>query len=353
MGQETARARVVRALPPCSLTRARRPLDSYGCCRRAAAELLPSASVTADPATERALLAAGRTRALGMHFLGHFLGISGRPTPVGTARLTLDRPVLDCQPPAVPVLSYCALADLVLGSAIRSHFGAGARLGTVTLAIQHPTAPVQGPLVGEGRALEPRASHSVAQASIATGDRVVGHAQGWFSALPPPGGRKPRPLPWEVEELPPVPTLAPADLDEAEARALAAVQAAERRARASGTAVEDELLHFTWHPSDPHTAHGELTVGPELGNRVGHLQGGALYAAGARAAFQALGGHGWILADGYYQFLRPGDGLQLAVRAEVLRRGRSAAFAQAHLAVDGVPVGVGLYAFQAAHPPTA
>ena len=311
--------------------------------------MLPSAPVNRDPATERALLAAGRTRALGMHFLGHFVGISGRPAPVGTARLTLDRPVLETRPPSVPVLSYCALADLALGSAIRSHFGPGARLGTVTLAIQHPTEPTEGPLVGEARATEPRGAHSIAQAVFTDGDRVVGHAQGWFSALPPPGGRVPPRLPWEMADLPSVPPLDLADLSEAESQALAAVQAADARARASRTAVEDELLHFPWQHAEPHAVHGELTIGPELGNRVGHLQGGALYAAGARAAVQALGGHGWVLADGYYQFLRPGDGRLLGVRAEVLRRGRSAAFVQAHLAVDGVSVGVGLYTFQAAH----
>jgi acyl-coenzyme A thioesterase PaaI-like protein len=155
-------------------------------------------------------------------------------------------------------------------------------------------------------------------------------------------------LPWEIETLPPVPSLTPDELEPAEAQFLATVRAAHARAQAAGTAVEDELLHFTWHPSNPDRAHGELTIGPELGNRVGHLQGGALYATGARVASQALDDGGWALAEGSYQFLRPGDGHRLIVRAEVLRRGRTVAFVQAYLSVDEVLIGAGMYTFRAA-----
>jgi acyl-coenzyme A thioesterase PaaI-like protein len=281
-----------------------------------------------------------------MHFLGHFVGISGRPTPVGTVTLTLPAPVARVGP--IPLLSYCAFADLTLMSAIRSHVGRGARLGTVTLSIQHPRTRARGPILGVSRAPAPYGAYGVTQAVFTIGGEVIGHAQASASALPAPAGRTLQLLPWELDCLPSVPTLTPAELDANELQILTAVQAASRRARAAGTAVEDELLHFAWQPSDADQSTGELTIGPELGNRVGQLQGGALYAAGARAAEHALGNGDWVLGEGAYQFLRPGDGRRLTARAGVLRRGRSVAFAQAHLSVDDVPIGAGLYTFRPA-----
>ncbi len=154
-------------------------------------------------------------------------------------------------------------------------------------------------------------------------------------------------LPWEFNTLPEVPALTMADLKPNEVQFLANVQAANARAAVAGTSVEDELLHFVWHPAGPDTSWGELTIGPELSNRVGHVQGGALYAIAARAGGHALGNGRWDLAEGSYQFLRPAEGRSLTARAAVLRRGRSLAFVQVHIDVDEAAVGAGLFAFRA------
>src|SRR5262249_35144767 len=135
------------------------------------------------------------------------------------------------------------------------------------------------------------------------------------------------------------------DLDASEAAAVASARAAGQRAQEHGTSISEELLHFRWQPTEPGCAEGELTNGPELANRVGHIQGGALYGAAAIVAAEALGVPLARLVDGHYQFLRVADGALLHGRATVLRRGRLASFVEAHLSVDGKAVGYGLFSF--------
>src|SRR5262249_21953832 len=148
--------------------------------------------------------------------------------------------------------------------------------------------------------------------------------------------------------------LAPDQLEPDEAQFLANVRQAQRRAETAGTSVEDELIDFAWRQPDAGSADGgpdavgQLTIGPELGNRVGHLQGGALYAPAARAAHHGLGEDGWRLAAGTYQFLRPGEGELLIARATILRRGRAVAFARTQLDVDRTTIGSGQYVFRPA-----
>jgi acyl-coenzyme A thioesterase PaaI-like protein len=300
-----------------------------------------------DPVLERALLAIGRTRALGLHFYGNFVGIGGGPAPRGTARLTIDGEPPGVGAPGVSAVALATVADLAVGSAIRSHFAVGARMATATLSIQHPIAPVMGPITGRGDAEEATAEQCSGRCVLTGPDgRAVGYAQGWFAALPPPPGWVQRPLPWEWDVLPTieVPTLS--QLDESEAVAVTAARAAGQRASQRGTSISEELLHFRWRPTDDGHAAGVLTNGPELANRVGHIQGGALYGAAAIVAAQALGAPLTHLVDGHYQFLRIADGALLHGEASVLRRGRLASFVEAHLSVDGKPVGYGLFSFR-------
>ena len=80
-------------------------------------------------------------------------------------------------------------------------------------------------------------------------------------------------------------------------------------------------------------------------NRVGHVQGGALYGIALAAAAHAVG-PGMEVAEGHYQFVRPADGERIVVDGAVLRRGRSAAFAEATLTVEGRRVGATRFAFR-------
>jgi acyl-coenzyme A thioesterase PaaI-like protein len=300
-----------------------------------------------DPVLDRALLAVGRTRALGLHFYGNFVGIGGAPAPLATSRLTIDGEPPGVGAPGVSAVALATVADLAIGSAIRSHLEVGARMATATLSIQHPTGPVEGPVVGHGDAEDTAGDQKSGRCVLVAPDgRPVGYAQGWFAALPPPPGWVQRPLPWEWETLPEIAVPSSDGLDDSEQAAVVAALAAGERARRRGTSISEELLHFRWQPTAAGHAVGDLTNGPELANRVGHIQGGALYGAAAIVAAQALGASLTRLVDGHYQFLRIADGALLHGEASVLRRGRLASFVEAQLSVDGKPVGYGLFSFR-------
>lgn len=291
----------------------------------------------------RSLAAVGRRRVAGMHFYGHFVGIAGGWAEGGRSRLHLEGEPDGVGSPDVSAVALATLADLALGAAIRSWLDKGARLGTVTFTVQHPATPVQGPLVADGTALFVADGRGAAQCTLSTPDGAVAQAQGWFGALPPPAGRVLDLLPWERAEPASVPPPSLAELDDREARAVAAARAAGQRAAAHGTAVSHELLAFDWGATPEGRARGTLAIGPELANRVGHLQGGVLYGAAALAAAQVVGVSPSAIIDGHYQFLRPGDGEHLTAEAAVARRGRSVAFVESRLSVDGSLVGLGLF----------
>lgn len=294
----------------------------------------------------RALGAVARTRALGLHVWGHLLGIEGERVPdgegggggggVGGGGVVLRMPAAGAPLPAVAVAS---LADLALGSAVRARIGAGRRLGTTSLSVQHVDPRPRGPLVARGLAahVDEAQGHARCEVTDAAGG-LVALATGWFFALPVPEGRRLQPLPWERDDAR-VSAVRPEDLDERERGAVAAAVAAEDRAAAAATAVADELLGLRFEDAGHDRARGELAVGLHVTNRVGHVQGGALYGVAARAA-EAAAGDGLVVVDGQLQLLRPADGDVLVAEAEVLRRGRRATFAAARLSVDGRLVAV-------------
>jgi len=300
-----------------------------------------------DPILARALRAVGRNRALGLHFYGHFIGIGGTPGADGRAELAIEGDPATDGATGVSAVALATVADLAIGSAIRTHLEPGCRLGTVTLSVQHPLGPVSGPIIARAEAEPAPGDGKPGRCLLTTADgTIVGHAQGWFAALPPPPGVALSLLPWERVDPPPAPIPPLADLDEQEAAAVTAARAAGDRARRRGTSISDELLHFDWHPAVEGAASGELTIGPELANRVGHIQGGALYGAAVIVAMQALGVMSSALVDGHYQFIRPADGKVLHGEGKVLRQGRMAAFVETRLSVDGRLVGTGLFSFR-------
>jgi acyl-CoA thioesterase len=136
------------------------------------------------------------------------------------------------------------------------------------------------------------------------------------------------------------------ELTEREAAAVAATRAAGQRAVQTDTSVSEQLLPIVWEPGLKARARGSLPIGPELGNRVGAIQGGALYAAAAAAASTALADPSAMLVEGTYQFIRPAFGQTLLAEATVLRRGSSVAYAEARLLADDKLVGAGLFTYQ-------
>ena len=294
-----------------------------------------------------AMEAVARTRTRGLHFYGHVLGMTVPPPADGPPRPYLA-PDPCITPGLVPPVAVAVAADLAMGSAVRAAVGAGRRLGTTSMTLHHLSPAVTAPVRTESSVvwLDADRRNGLARADLtdATGT-PVGAAQGWFMALPAPEGVTLRLLPWELDELPAVPGLGPEDLREDERAAVDATLRAAERARAHGTSVSAELTALTWEDAAEGASRGWLRIGPELGNRVGHVQGGALYGIGLAAAARVVGA-GFEPADGSWQFLRPGDGELLVAEASVSRIGRKAAFASVRLTTDGRPVGAGQFAFR-------
>jgi acyl-coenzyme A thioesterase PaaI-like protein len=285
-----------------------------------------------------------------MHYYGHLLGVAGHRPDGGRPRPHLY-PAPAVTPGIVPPVALAAIADLAIGSAVRTALGAGRRLGTVSLTLHHIGSSARAPVDAEPTLLwaDPDTGDGVARCDLrdARGE-LVGAAQGWFLALPVPDGRQLPLLPWErePEPAPRIDALAEGDLDERERAAVAATLRAHERARERGTSIAEELTSPAWaETTDEDTALGTLDVGPEVTNRVGHVQGGALYGIALAAAARAVG-PGMEVAEGHYQFVRPADGERIVVDGAVLRRGRSAAFAEATLTVEGRRVGAARFAFR-------
>src|SRR5438105_7552502 len=134
-----------------------------------------------DNVEQRSLRAIARTRALGLHFYGHFLGIDGPlPTP-GDARLTLEGEPAGVGQGAPSISALATLADLTLGSAVRSRLTPGTLLATATLSLQLLTLDAPGPIRAEASApVQADASQGLARGALLGPHGPIGHAQAWF-----------------------------------------------------------------------------------------------------------------------------------------------------------------------------
>ena len=292
------------------------------------------------PVADRSLAALARTRALGLHTLGHFGGVTGRSDRPGGSALELTPPTWSANGAATSYAETAMLVDLTLGSAIRSALGPGLRLSTINLTIDHLRPASAGPLSATADAdwIEPEELTGLGRVAVVdSSGQKVAVAAGWFVALPAPTDRPLPPVPWEADTIT-VPALTLAELGDDEREIHDELLAAAARAESRGESV----LHALTAPppdltgvrrTDDELAY-PLPTGPSLGNRVRQVQGGALYGAAASAA-AVLAGTEWDVTSGHVQFLRPVSAPQVDVRARTLRRGRRAMFVEVDLGSEG------------------
>lgn len=273
----------------------------------------------------RALEAVAATRARGGFFYAHLAGVTGGSTGEGSARLSTPPEPGHTRPSPMAVAT---LADLALGSALRSVLGTGLLMPTVDLTLTLVREP-RGEVVGEARALPAASGADTATATCDLSDAAgpLGLASGTFALRP--AKRPVRAMPWDGGPSPIQAYAAPAavlereDLSTDERVCLDAVAQAEPPAHESVDALDAALLTF----SAPRHTTGETQahVGPALANRAGHVHGGALMTFAVRTAQAALGHSPSELHTVTLQFLRPATGDDLFGTAVVHRRGRSLA----------------------------
>ena len=286
-----------------------------------------SGSMNSDNAAIRArvLQAIAGNRVPGLHFAGHFLGLEWREVTNYTARMALaDGPQCRDADGTVDLVALGILADNILATPTRTEAPPGARLGTIHLQLNFTGAPVTGDLSAEARLLD-RSEGAALQQSLSSGTisangRTVCHASGEFVILEAPPGVTLAPLPWQRKGPQQIVPVDDRGLDPAEREILRTCNAALAKA-----SPQVSFIQHLWGGVPRRSARGashRVEIGPHIGNRVGHVQGGALFglaAVTARAAAPAT----MMLSNVSAWYISPGRGAALSIRSRVVHAGRT------------------------------
>ena len=287
---------------------------------------------------ERVCRGIAANRVPGLHFPGYFLGLHARG---------MDKSEVWT---ALPYGAHCAnangdmniaaialLADMGPGAAMRVHLPEATRMATATLQLQFTGIPVRSDLECHARfdgffegaaAVQGRTSGRL----VADG-KVVCHTVGTFATPPAPPGVKVVPVPWEaMERLPP--PVAPRDMAPDEKQIL-------KSARAALKAVDEKrsFIEHLWaqiakpRAGEEGGADNTVRIGPHLGNRVGHVQGGVMIGIAAASAVAALPANARLTGASAW-YISAGMGKRLRVRSRLLQRGRTIAVVRTEVIGD-------------------
>jgi len=285
----------------------------------------PISGPEADHIRRRVLEGLALNRTPGFHFPGHFLALVwphiGTDTVVETMRAG---PHCVDATGAVHPTALGVMLDTALATAPRLAIEPGARQATVHLNVQFTGEPARGELRMETKLEGFSASNAVRQA-LARGDlyadgKAIAYGTATFVVLPTPPGVTLAPLPWQEANREPVRALSADELDASER----SVYAASERALAAAQAGHSYVEHF-WDALPVATKDGarcRVQIGPRLGNRVGHVQGGILFGLATATAQAAVPRHP-MLSNVSAWFISPGRGEGLAIRSKIVHAGRS------------------------------
>ncbi len=269
-------------------------------------------------------LAGNRTP--GLHFPGFFLDIKWQEIAGKAARIAIDDGP-HCSDPngEIDIAALAIIADTALATATRLLITHGARLATTRMQMQFTGAPATGEVSAEAQLLGFGAGaalhQSMTSGTLTANGKPVCYASGEFVLLNPPPGVTLAPLPWQQRPAPPAP-LDIAHLDASERSILKACDAALAKASADISFIQ----HF-WGAVPKHVTHGttmRVALGPHLGNRVGHVQGGISFGMAAACACAAVPAT-MRLSNISAWYIGPGHGKSVTVRSRVVHAGRSIA----------------------------
>ena len=304
----------------------------------------------------RTLTALAGNRTPGFHFPGYFLRLAWprigerdcvQTMESGSHCLDADGRV---NPGAVGVM-----VDGALATAARLGVQAGARLATVNLTLQytgHPATDALSMEAGlEGYYEGDAVPHGITRGVLTSAGKPVCYAAGTFLLVPPPPGVALGPLPWQSEG-PPAEPLARGELSETERAVVRAANAALTRgvrsaneALAKGVRRANEALAKGVRPANEALAQGgdrafiehfwgflpkaapggascRVKIGAQIGNRVGHVQGGILLGLAQATASAAVPRHPAVSTISAW-YISPGNGKAVSVRSKIVHEGRS------------------------------
>lgn len=266
-------------------------------------------------------------RTPGLHFPGFFLDIQWHEVAGQAARVSIaDGPHCRDANGEMDVAALAILADTALATATRLLTAPGARLATIHMQIQFTGVPATGDVSAEAQLLGFGAGaalhQSLTSATLSANGKPLCYASGEFVLLDPPPGVKLAPLPWQQQPVDPGAPLDVSTLDAHERSIFKACDTALAKASAHASFIQ----HF-WGGVPKRIAHGtsmRVALGPHLGNRVGHVQGGISFGMAAACACAAVPAT-MMLSNVSAWYISPGHGKSLTVRSRVVHAGRSIA----------------------------
>jgi len=264
-------------------------------------------------------------RAGGYHFAGNFLDFSFDHVSRDEVRASLD-PGPHCTEVdgQISVGAVAMLADLLLASSVRTSLEGSQRLATVTMTLQFTGLPLTERLEGAstfgGFFKDGAGRQGMSRFVIRARGVEVCHGSGAFMALDPPKGVTLRSMPHRRRGDPDPMLPAESGLARDELKVLRNADSALAQTVSAGGAF---IRHF-WGYAPHKTADGaRCTVKntPQIGNRVGHVQGGIIMGLAAATASAALPPT-WSLAGISAWYISPGEGRVIKARSRVLHHGR-------------------------------
>lgn len=281
-----------------------------------------------------------RDRTPGWSFTGHFQHLQW--PVIGTDSMTVTLPVgPHCEDARghIDLTSLLVLFDAALASPTRLSLTPGSRLATTHINVQFNGAAAAGDARVEAQSVSATQAGTMRQllahGSLFSGDQMVMTGNGAFVQIAPPADlREMAPLPWQRQGYVDPPPLTPDQLDERERAVLAACDAAltacanaeagADTGAGAGASTASFLQHF-WGILPARTAEGAECVvktGPQLANRVGHVQGGILMGMAAHTAMCAVPDHP-ALSNLSAWFTGPGRGATLLAKSWPVHQGRN------------------------------
>ena len=274
----------------------------------------------------------------GLHFPGFFLDLETVNVGEGGSHLVM------------PYGEYCAdasgdmnigaialLADLGTGASMRVHLPHTSRMATATMQLHFTGERVRSDLECVGRfdgffqgaaAIQGRVS-----GELTADGKTVAHASASFATPAPPPGVTIHPVPWAcMGREHEVPSLTMAEMSDDEKRVMKAARAALNKATA-----ERSFIQHLWGQVATHRQGGgasnTVTIGPHIGNRVGHVQGGVIFGIAAATAIASLP-RASLLTSASAWYISPGTGTRLKVRSSVLQSGKTIAVVRTDVTAD-------------------
>ncbi len=289
---------------------------------------------------ERVRRGIAASRVPGLHFPGYFLGLHARGMDKSEAWTAIPYgPHCTNTNGDMNIAAIALLADMGPGAAMRMHLPPASRMATATLQLQFTGIPVRSDLECHARfdgffegaaAVQGRTSGRL----IADG-KVVCHAVGTFATPPAPAGTKLVPVPWAaMEQLPP--PLAVREMAVDEKSILKSARAALKSADAEVEVKRSFIEHLWAQIASPRTGGGAgntVRIGPHIGNRVGHVQGGVMVGIAAASAVAALPQNARLTGASAW-YISAGMGKALRVRSRILQQGRTIAVVRTEVIGD-------------------